>query len=72
MKLADQMEGSVVFAKMDGDENKSTRQFLTKMNVKEVPTFLFIRDGNILGRYVGSGRGDLIGEVLRYQGVECT
>ncbi|KAK4429439.1 Thioredoxin-like protein CDSP32, chloroplastic [Sesamum alatum] len=31
-----------------------------------------IRDGRIRGRYVGSGKGELIGEILRYQGVRVT
>ncbi|CAI9301974.1 unnamed protein product [Lactuca saligna] len=47
-------------------------KFLKDMEVVEVPTFLFIRDGEICGRYVGSGRGELIGEILRYQGVRVT
>ncbi|KAK9946875.1 hypothetical protein M0R45_012318 [Rubus argutus] len=47
-------------------------KFLKDMDVVEVPTFLFIRDGEICGRYVGSGKGELIGEILRYQGVRVT
>ncbi|ONI00917.1 hypothetical protein PRUPE_6G111600 [Prunus persica] len=46
--------------------------FLKDMEVVEVPTFLFIRDGEICERYVGSGKGELIGEILRYQGVRVT
>ncbi|KAJ9546044.1 hypothetical protein OSB04_025751 [Centaurea solstitialis] len=71
VKLSKQME-TVVFARMNGDENDSCMQFLKDMEVVEVPTFLFIRDGEICGRYVGSGRGELIGEILRYQGVRVT
>ena len=71
LKLSKQME-TVVFARMNGDENDSCMQFLKDMDVIEVPTFLFIRDGKISGRYVGSGRGELIGEILRYQGVRVT
>ncbi|XP_031261335.1 thioredoxin-like protein CDSP32, chloroplastic [Pistacia vera] len=71
LKLSRQMD-SVVFARMNGDENDSCMQFLKDMNVIEVPTFLFIRDGKICGRYVGSGKGELIGEILRYQGVRVT
>ncbi|KAL2538137.1 Thioredoxin-like protein [Forsythia ovata] len=69
IKLSRQMSDTVVFARMNGDENESCMQFLRDMNVIEVPTFLFIRDGEICGRYVGSGKGELIGEILRYQGV---
>ncbi|GMN35875.1 hypothetical protein TIFTF001_005590 [Ficus carica] len=72
IKLSKQMTESVVFARMNGDENDSCMQFLKDMDVVEVPTFLFIRDGEICGRYVGSGKGELIGEILRYQGVRVT
>ncbi|KAF8019673.1 hypothetical protein BT93_G0383 [Corymbia citriodora subsp. variegata] len=72
IKLSRQMSESVVFARMNGDENDSCMQFLKDMDVVEVPTFLFIRDGEIRGRYVGSGKGELIGEILRYQGVRVT
>lgn len=71
IKLSKQME-TVVFARMNGDENESCMEFLRVMEVVEVPTFVFIRDGNICGRYVGSGKGELIGEILRYQGVRVT
>lgn len=72
IKLSRQMSDSVVFARMNGDENESCMQFLRDMEVIQVPTFLFIRDGEIRGRYVGSGKGELIGEILRYQGVRVT
>jgi len=72
IKLSRQMSDTVVFARMNGDENDSCMQFLKDMDVVEVPTFLFIRDGKICGRYVGSGKGELIGEILRYQGVRVT
>lgn len=72
VKLSKQMADTVVFARMNGDENESCMNFLKYMEVVEVPTFLFIRDGLICGRYVGSGKGELIGEILRYQGVRVT
>lgn len=72
VKLSKMMADTVVFARMNGDENDSCLQFLKDMDVVEVPTFLFIRDGEICGRYVGSGKGELIGEILRYQGVRVT
>ncbi|KAJ4966425.1 hypothetical protein NE237_018274 [Protea cynaroides] len=58
IRLSKQMADTVVFARMNGDENDSCMQFLKDMKVVEVPTFLFIRDGKICGRYVGSGRGE--------------
>ncbi|CAD5317331.1 unnamed protein product [Arabidopsis thaliana] len=66
LKLSRSMSETVVFARMNGDENDSCMEFLKDMNVIEVPTFLFIRDGEIRGRYVGSGKGELIGEILRH------
>ncbi|KAL9252265.1 Thioredoxin-like protein [Drosera capensis] len=72
IKLSRQMADSVVFGRMNGDENESCMRFLREMDVIQVPTFLFIRDGKIQGRYVGSGKGELIGEILRYQGVRVT
>lgn len=60
---------AVVFARMNGDENDSCMQYLRDMDVVEVPTFLFFREGKLSGRYVGSGKGELVGEILRYQGV---
>ncbi|XP_072960168.1 thioredoxin-like protein CDSP32, chloroplastic [Typha angustifolia] len=72
VKLSRSMADVVVFARMNGDENDSCMEFLKDMDVVEVPTFLFIKDGEIRGRYVGSGKGELIGEILRYQGVRVT
>ncbi|WOL09723.1 hypothetical protein Cni_G18476 [Canna indica] len=69
IKLSRSMADAVEFARMNGDENESCMEFLKDMKVVEVPTFLFIKDGEIRGRYVGSGKGELIGEILRYQGV---
>ncbi|KAG6785625.1 hypothetical protein NC652_005201 [Populus alba x Populus x berolinensis] len=72
IKLSRQMSDTVVFARMNGDEIDSCMQFLKDMDVFEVPYFLFIRDGKICGRHVGSGNGELTGEILTYQGVRVT
>lgn len=72
LKLSKKMGETAVFARLFGDESTDTGSFMKKMGVVEVPTFLFIRDGKLCGRYVGSGRGELIGEVLRYSGVRVT
>jgi len=72
VKLSRSMAETTVFARMNGDENDSCIQFLRDMDVVEVPTFVFIRDGKIVGRYVGSGKGELVGEILRYNGVRVT
>ncbi|CAL5062813.1 unnamed protein product [Urochloa decumbens] len=72
VKLSRSMAETTVFARMNGDENDSCMEFLRDMKVVEVPTFVFIRDGKIVGRYVGSGKGELVGEILRYNGVRVT
>lgn len=54
LKLSRSMSETVVFARMNGDENDSCMEFLKDKNVIEVLTFLFIRDGDICGRYVDS------------------
>ncbi|WZZ33773.1 hypothetical protein YC2023_017174 [Brassica napus] len=73
LKLSRSMSETVVFARMNGDENDSCMEFLKDMNIIEVPTFLFIRNGDICGRYVGSGKGELIGEensLERFSGIQ--
>ena len=72
VKLARKMRDVAVFARIHGDENEELMDMLRTMDVVQVPTFLFIRSAKTLGRYVGSGRGELIGEILRYQGVRVT
>lgn len=69
IRLSRSMADAVVFARMNGDANDSCMQFLRDMDVVEVPTFLFFRGGELSGRYVGSGKGELVGEILKYQGV---
>ncbi|KAI3858673.1 hypothetical protein MKX03_027376 [Papaver bracteatum] len=68
LMLSRLMGDNVVFARMDGDENDSCRQFLKDMEVVKAPTFMFVRDGVMCGRYVGSGKVELIREILRYRG----
>ncbi|CAI5479890.1 unnamed protein product [Closterium sp. Yama58-4] len=46
-----------------------TKDLIRELGVVEAPTFLFYKRGELLGRYVGSGRGDLVGEILKHQGV---
>lgn len=72
VKLAKKMMDTAVFARINGDENEELMKLLKQLDVVEVPTFLFVRDGKHRGRYVGSGKGELIGEILRYQGVRVT
>lgn len=52
------------FARLMGDESAETQALLRELNILEVPTFLFYRNGQPVGRHVGSSRGDLIGQIL--------
>ncbi|XP_026443447.1 thioredoxin-like protein CDSP32, chloroplastic [Papaver somniferum] len=69
LMLSRLMRDTVVFARMDGDENDSCMQFLKDMKIVKAPTFMFVRDGVVCGRYVGSGNVELIREILRYREV---
>lgn len=51
VKLAKRMVDTIVFSRMNGDENEECMEFLITMKILEVPTFLFIKDGEICGRY---------------------
>eukprot|EP00887_Chlorella_sp_A99_P001357 scaffold8.g1357.t1 len=62
------------FARLMGDESAETQALLRELNILEargggggVPTFLFYRNGQPVGRHVGSSRGDLIGQILAQQ-----
>lgn len=72
LQLSHKMAGSAVFGRLFGDTDDGTRNLLTELGIVEVPTFLFYRNKELLGQYIGSGRGDLVGEVLRHQGVQVT
>lgn len=41
-----------------------------ELNLLEVPTFLFYKGGELQHRFVGSSRGDLLGQVLRQLGAQ--
>jgi len=59
--------GYASFARLMGDENEELKQLMLEFNVVQVPTFLFYRGGKLVGRHVGSSRGDLIGQILAQQ-----
>ncbi|GJP29175.1 hypothetical protein CLOM_g17036 [Closterium sp. NIES-68] len=69
LNLSHRMAGHAVFARFFGDSADCTRELIRDLGVLEAPTFLFYRRGELLGRYVGSGRGELVGEILKHQGV---
>eukprot|EP00245_Coleochaete_scutata_P001935 TRINITY_DN1242_c0_g1_i1.p1 TRINITY_DN1242_c0_g1~~TRINITY_DN1242_c0_g1_i1.p1 ORF type:complete len:562 (+),score=97.90 TRINITY_DN1242_c0_g1_i1:142-1827(+) len=72
INLSRKMSDIATFARIVGDDNESLHDLLRELNIVEVPTFLFLRHGELVGRYVGSGKGELVGEILRYQGVRIT
>jgi thioredoxin 1 len=49
-ELADELEGSVVVAKMDVDDNS---ELAAQFSVMSIPTLIFIRDGKIVSRRTG-------------------
>ncbi|KAI3446291.1 hypothetical protein Pfo_002956 [Paulownia fortunei] len=67
LKLASQMDGRVVFARMNADENDSCMQMLREMDVHRVPAFLFLKNGECCGSYVGSCPSTLIREIVKRQ-----
>lgn len=67
MALAKNFTGMAKFARVMGDGNAEFKQFMADENITQVPTFLFYRGGKMIGRHVGSSRGDLIGQILKMQ-----
>jgi len=67
MALAKNMQGYAAFARFMGDTSAEGQQVMKDLNVVEAPTFLFYRGGEPVGRFVGSSRGDLIGQILLMQ-----
>lgn len=64
LALAKNFVGYAAFARLLGDDKP---ELLVELGIKEVPTFLFYRNGQEVGRHVGSSRGDLIGQILAQQ-----
>ncbi|PIN09488.1 Thioredoxin [Handroanthus impetiginosus] len=70
LKLASQMVGRAVFARMNADENESCMKILREMDILKVPTFLFVRNGEFCGRYVGSCASTLIREIVKLRSIK--
>ncbi len=51
LELSQQFAGSVVFVKVDVDENPETA---ATYNVSAMPTFVFIKDGEVVERLMGA------------------
>jgi thiol-disulfide isomerase/thioredoxin len=67
LALARSFKGFASFARLMGDENDELKALLAELEITQVPTFLFFRNGKPVGRHVGSSRGDLIGQILAQQ-----
>jgi hypothetical protein len=67
LALAKNFVGYAAFARVMADENPELQQLMKELNILEVPTFLFYRNGQPTGRHVGGSRGDLIGKILQQQ-----
>jgi thioredoxin-like negative regulator of GroEL len=67
MALAKNFTGIAKFARVLADKNDDLKRFMSDENITQVPTFLFYREGKMVGRHVGSSRGDLIGQILSMQ-----
>ena len=67
MALAKNFTGLAKFARVMADKNDDLREYMEAQNISQVPTFLFFRGGELVGRHVGSSRGDLIGQILTMQ-----
>ncbi|KAL2254909.1 thioredoxin-like protein CDSP32, chloroplastic [Sesamum indicum] len=65
LKLASQMADRVVFARMNADENNSCMKMLREIGVSRVPAFLFLKNGELCGRYIGSCASTLIREIMK-------
>ncbi|KAL4424978.1 hypothetical protein ABPG77_002863 [Micractinium sp. CCAP 211/92] len=64
LSLATNFVGYAAFARLVGD---GAPDLLRDLNITQVPTFLFYRGGEPVGRHVGSSRADLIGQILALQ-----
>lgn len=67
LALARSFKGYAAFARLMGDANEEATALMADLGVTQVPTFLFFRGGELVGRHVGSSRGDLIGQILSQQ-----
>jgi len=62
--LARSFKGYANFARMVGDFDADMEKMMVEKNILEIPTFIFYRNGEEVDRFVGSSRGDLIGQIL--------
>src|SRR5579885_3898989 len=56
-KLSEEYQGKLRFAKMDTDENPMTP---SRYGIQGIPTLIFFKDGQEVGRIVGLERPDVL------------
>jgi len=67
VSLARNTAGATRWARLLGDANESSAELMKKLNVDEVPTFVFFADGKEVARYSGADRMALMNKVLEFQ-----
>jgi hypothetical protein len=67
VSLARNTAGATRWARLLGDANESSAELMKKLNVDEVPTFVFFADGKEVTRYSGADRMALMNKVLEFQ-----
>ncbi|CAL5227154.1 g10067 [Coccomyxa viridis] len=67
LALAKNFVGYAAFGRLLYESSDETQALANQLKVREVPTFIFYRNGQEVGRHVGSSRGDLIGKILQQQ-----
>jgi len=56
-EIAKELSGKYKFVKLNIDEN---REVATKFNVSSIPTFLFIKNGKLVGKEMGYMNKDIL------------
>jgi thioredoxin 1 len=59
--LAGELQGKVVFGKLNTDEN---RQIPRQYGIMSIPTMLFYKDGEVVGKTVGALPKEYIQEAI--------
>jgi thioredoxin 1 len=61
-ELADEYEGKVIIGKLDVDSNDET---VAKFGIRNIPTILFIKAGEVVDKHVGAGTKAMLEEKIK-------